>query len=369
MQPLPKATPRDGFTLIELMVVIGIVVLLLALLMPAIQRVREAANRTVCVNHLSQIGKAILAFQAENDGAYPSGGGDVQWGASPVPRSLNSAGVPGKLLDQDWGWMYQILPYLSQQTLWGLPAGQDATIVSTPIKVFFCPTRRNPEVVRNEGEMAAFGERAGCDYAGNLGFATLLYNGVLHEPCANAMAYTSGGLPVFRNGIFVKSRTLMASGNYRRIDGRLQASDVLDGPSHTIMVAEKRMNRAFIGTGIAQEGDKAGYASGFGVSSLRAGLIQPHVDAFNPGDFVGDGFGSAHHGSMNTLFADGSVRRVRYDIGPDPVILPLWSPIMNNVGMQPLPSPPHPPNSIFVSLFQRLCHRADGSRIDGMEAN
>ncbi len=358
-----KAT---GFTLIELLVVIAILVILIALLLPAIQRVREAGNKAVCVNNLSQIGKAILTYQAEHGGVFPSGGGDVQWGLNPVPRSVNSAGVPHQLMDQDWGWMYQILPYLDQQPLWSMPVSQESVIINTPIKSYFCPSRRNPEAVRNDGEMAAFGTRAGCDYAGNLGFATLLYNGVLHEPCANAMAYTSGGLPVFRNGIFMKSRTLTSSGTFRKIDGKLHVRDVTDGPSYTIMVAEKRMNRALLFTGIAQEGDKAGYVSGFGVSTLRAGLIQPHIDALNPTDFVGDGFGSAHSGSMNTLFADGSVRRIRYDIGPDPMILPLWSPIMNNVGMQPLP-PPNPPNSIYVSLFQRLCHRADGARIDGRD--
>src|SRR5262245_36456269 len=110
-RPKMSKPRRNGFTLIELLIVIGIILLLLAMLLPAIQRVREAANKVVCANNLKTIGQGIKLYLASHGGYFPTGGGDNYESIYPSPpRGLSSAGVPVFGLSQDWGWMYQILP-------------------------------------------------------------------------------------------------------------------------------------------------------------------------------------------------------------------------------------------------------------------
>src|ERR1019366_2805859 len=109
---------RQGFTLIELLVVIAIIAILIALLVPAVQKVRNAAAVTQCRNNLKQIG---LAFHGHHDAlkAFPSGGKD--WNVN--NRTMNGD-TPANWETQDWGWGFQILPYIDQTPLWSRPAGQ-----------------------------------------------------------------------------------------------------------------------------------------------------------------------------------------------------------------------------------------------------
>src|SRR5437773_3843562 len=111
---------RRGFTLIELLVVIAIIAILIALLVPAVQKVREAAARTRCINNLKQMG---LAFHGYHDvyKAFPSGG--LTW----VGNSRTFEGnVPAGHDAQVWGWGFQILPYIEQMPIWSIPAGTSA---------------------------------------------------------------------------------------------------------------------------------------------------------------------------------------------------------------------------------------------------
>jgi len=82
---MQKPTRRTGFTLVELLVVIGIIALLISILLPSLNRARETANRVKCASNLRSIGQAILLYSNENKGAYPRVFGSAPTGTGPTP--------------------------------------------------------------------------------------------------------------------------------------------------------------------------------------------------------------------------------------------------------------------------------------------
>lgn len=372
---------RRGFTLVELLVVIAILIILISLLLPALQRVRETANSMACSDNLRNIGIAIKNYLQEPGNTFPLGGGDLVVSGSPAGVSLTGATPPTpykRTQSQDWGWMYQILPYLDERNLWAAAATAPGTAVAQPVRVYFCPSRRNPVTVDNaSGTFAvpAFGMRAVNDYAGNAG--TWPFVNAVGDPDP-AIANLAPTNPPVRNGIFGKAG-YWSSGNRFELDSPLRVSDLKDGEQYIILVSEKRINTAFVDGSISQPqvGDRLGFVSGYGPDTLRTGLYPPAVDfprqrivvtgALLPVDELAagvqshrvvDGFGSAHPTGLNVLFAGGNVRKVSYSMSGPPQTFGAGSSV-------PVPGVFPAPQTLTV--WQRLCHRSDGGLVNASD--
>jgi prepilin-type N-terminal cleavage/methylation domain-containing protein/prepilin-type processing-associated H-X9-DG protein len=303
--PMPsKSNKRLGFTLIELLVVIAIIAILISLLVPAVQKVREASNRAQCQNNLKQM---ALAFHSHLDARrlFPSAGAS---GADPA-RSMNGS-EPVMGPTQVWNWAYQILPYLEQHALWHDPS--DAAVKATPVVTYFCPSRRAPTVfdLPPPGVGGSIGLRAQMDYAGNLG------------------TDASNGL----DGMLVKSTK-----------PPLSMRHVVDGTSNTVLLGERWLDNRWYSYPPQNCPENDDYRGGFispvstvpGIS--RTASFEPKQDTdqypptpFPPGHLNNfQRFGSAHSEGFQAAFVDGSVRLIRYTVN--------------------------------LSVFQAACRRAEGT--------
>ena len=108
-----QSSRKPGFTLVELLVVIAIIGVLIALLLPAVQSAREAARRTQCKNQMKQWALACL-LHVDTLTRFPTGGHNQIYH---VDRTMEND-RPATLDKQAWGWMYQTMPYLEENSLW-----------------------------------------------------------------------------------------------------------------------------------------------------------------------------------------------------------------------------------------------------------
>lgn len=260
---------RRAVTLVEVLVVIAIVAILIGLLLPAVQKVREAAARMRCQNHLKQIG---LAFHNHHNtmGRFPKGGTNV----FPLPGADPNLTTPQARMAQ-WNWPYFLLPFLEQQALY--TEANSYLVRTTPVPVFYCPSRRAP---------ALYGGFAKSDYAGNAGHSLIGTNGVVMQTLPSQPG--------------------------------IKVSEITDGLSNTLLAGERRMNTARFG--VSSDDNESYVTSGWNgdCEGYRKAFDVPQPDFHNPSGepdpFALHAFGSSHPGLFNVVFCDGNVRPVRYTV-------------------------------------------------------
>jgi prepilin-type N-terminal cleavage/methylation domain-containing protein/prepilin-type processing-associated H-X9-DG protein len=353
-----KPDLRAGFTLIELLVVIGIIAVLIGLLLPAVQKVREAAARLKCANNMKQIGLAMHGYH-DAEGMLPPG----------ITTWMNGEDAAHT------GFTY-MLPYFEQDNLrrqvnltkqWY--KAENYAAVAVEISILYCPSNRTRGSMDLTGEIYAWGGSmpptvGSTDY--------ILCKG------ANAAIHQNAFLiPQACRGVF-NVYVVMNNPDFTNLDGvktplTVRLTDITDGTSNTFAVGEgagntpryllREMNvvngSVVLGprpasnpyTGRPIQPDQgwataslAGenhpwYTSIFGVTAqyglapnpkdepMNNPLVMPsaYADTEFSSDFSGDnrdgwafisGFRSMHPGGCNFLFCDGSVRWVRESIQP-----------------------------------------------------
>ena len=217
-----------GFTLVELLVVIAIIGILIAMLLPTVQQVREAARRTACKNNLRQHGLALHNYES-GLGRFPAGYRYISGTDFAATTSFATGAADANHLGQAWGTF--ILPYLEQQNLYDqidlkLPAFDSANQVAreTRLPVFLCPTdhwSQDSFVIRDES-VDPIEKYAAASYCANWGPAF----GVVDTPGDSSDDVNLDATPDTSSGPFSRN-------------SRTRFADIQDGTSNTLAVGER----------------------------------------------------------------------------------------------------------------------------------
>ena len=326
--------PRPGFTLIELLVVIAIIGVLIGLLVPAVQQVRESASRTQCQNNLKQIGLALHNFENANKrfppayvrtSARQSG---AAFGISYPDDNWN--GSPG------WAWGTLLLPYLEQEALYrslnlNQPcwAPQNAPFVKAKLPVFLCPSATGASDAFSLEYDSGDG-RHGVHFNPTLVFAHSHYvtNAGVNQPWGRSTAYSFD----FTAAEPIGPLSHVINGPFYR-DSKTRPADVTDGLSQTVFVGEHSSilsNKTWVGVvpgaATCPRLDLRPWPSDCNSGGCLVGVHSgpdvrdhPQVIIHAPNNPFGhtDEMWSEHTpAGCNVLFGDGSVRFVSAFIDP-----------------------------------------------------
>jgi prepilin-type N-terminal cleavage/methylation domain-containing protein/prepilin-type processing-associated H-X9-DG protein len=308
---LPRS--RGALTLIELLVVLAIIGILIALLLPAVMKVREACARASCGNNMRQLALGMHSFQDARD-RLPFGQFLGPYGAGPDSRA--------------WSWLAEVLPYLEQNNLFqqgGIPSRTllESEILDQRVPIFFCPsdTADLAGITTHAGNLEGLpvglanykgvsGSNWGADYQDDF---VVLQTDWRHQGVNGSYDGLANG-----DGMLFRSDWLRG----------LRLLNVTDGTSNTFMIGEDvpAMNY-WVSWPYAN--------NAYGTCAIPPNVRPPGGGQYDPNDWQNTwSFRSRHPGGLNFTLADGSVRFV-----PDTIDIEVYRALATISGGEPV-SPP-----------------------------
>ncbi len=326
---------RKGMTLIELLVVVAILGILVLLLFPSVQKVRESAWSLKCKNNLRQIALATFSFYEANK-AFP-----------PARIAVRPTGEDPDYLScggNEPSWLVRLFPYLEHEAAyrkWDLSKKYSKHMMRTRIHVvpsYLCPARRSSDNAIAEDDTVEYIKLpCGCSFP-----ESKVLRGAVGDYAGNHgdLSPGSAGLPTDfywggnGTGVIISSRGICRDGRPVRWADRIRLEHIKDGSSNTILVGELHIpeGKLSIGPDNAPIFDGSRFYHSTRVGGEGVPLASgPQDDVAGLGLYA---FGSWHSGYCNFAFADGNVQSIHTHVSSellgllcnrnDQTIIPDW---------------------------------------------